>query len=234
MVALPTPAEAAGEALARKYPRGEAAVDTLVVDVGHSCAFVAAVQQGLKGAEEGHLVTFGVVPSAPETGYGYIRGGAKLPSGILELAEFVEKPDANTASRYLEDGNFYWNSGMFLLGAQSYLDALLQHQPEMHRLCCTAMAGAARRAARVRRRRECDAARRAQPRPRAQLHPDHGNRPAARALRRAGKSCTCFCISCTCSSVTWRPCGVGRPRPGTPTATRTCWTPDYPRRREPR
>ena len=64
-----------------------------------------------------------------------------------------------------------------------------------------AMAGAARRAARVRRRRECDAARRAQPRPRAQLHPDHGNRPAARALRRAGKSCTCFCIFCTCSSV---------------------------------
>lgn len=97
-----------------------------------------------------------------------------------------------------------------------------------------AMAGAARRAARVRRRRECDAARRAQPRPRAQLHPDHGNRPAARALRRAGKSCTCFCIFCTCSSVTCRPCGVGRPRPGTPTATRTCWTPDYPRRREPR
>ena len=105
---------------------------------------MAAVQQGLKGAEEGHLVTFGVVPSAPETGYGYIRGGAKLPSGILKLAEFVEKPDANTASRYLEDGNFYWNSGMFLLGAQSYLDALLQHQPEMHRLCCAAMAGAVR------------------------------------------------------------------------------------------
>jgi mannose-1-phosphate guanylyltransferase/mannose-6-phosphate isomerase len=105
---------------------------------------VAAVQQGLQGAEEGQLVTFGVVPSAPETGYGYIRGGKKLSSGIFELAEFVEKPDAETAGRYLEAGNFYWNSGMFLLGAQSYLDALLQYQPEMHRHCCAAMAGAAR------------------------------------------------------------------------------------------
>ena len=61
-------------------------------------------------------MTFGVVPSAPETGYGYIRGGTELSSGILELAEFVEKPDADTAAKYLEAGNFYWNSGMFLLG----------------------------------------------------------------------------------------------------------------------
>jgi len=112
--------------------------------IGNPSAFVAGVQQGLQGAEEGQLVTFGVVPSAPETGYGYIRGGKKLSSGIFELAEFVEKPDAETAGKYLEAGNFYWNSGMFLLGAQSYLDALLQYQPEMHRRCCAAMAGAAR------------------------------------------------------------------------------------------
>ena len=61
--------------------------------IGNPGAFVAAVQHGLQGAEEGQLVTFGVVPSAPETGYGYIRGGKKLSSGIFELAEFVEKPD---------------------------------------------------------------------------------------------------------------------------------------------
>ena len=112
--------------------------------IGDPSAFIEAVQQGLAGAQAGHLVTFGVVPSAPETGYGYIRGGTELSSGILELAEFVEKPDADTAAKYLEAGHFYWNSGMFLLGAQSYLDALLQHQPEMHRLCCAAMDGAAR------------------------------------------------------------------------------------------
>ncbi len=84
--------------------------------IGDPSAFIQAVQQGLPGAQAGHLVTFGVVPSAPETGYGYIRGGTELSSGILELAEFVEKPDADTAAKYLEAGNFYWNSGMFLLG----------------------------------------------------------------------------------------------------------------------
>ncbi len=112
--------------------------------IGVSSAFVTAVQHGLAAAEGGYLITFGVVPSAPETGYGYIRGGAELSSGVLELAEFVEKPDAATASRYLEAGNFYWNSGMFLLRAQSYLDAMLQFQPEMHRQCCAAMASASR------------------------------------------------------------------------------------------
>lgn len=112
--------------------------------IGKPQHFVEAVNKGLPAADEGCLVTFGVIPSAPETGYGYIRGGTALPSGVLELAEFVEKPDATTAGEYLAAGNFYWNSGMFLLGAQSYLDALLQYQPEMHRACCAAMASASR------------------------------------------------------------------------------------------
>ena len=112
--------------------------------IGNPSAFAAAVQQGFAAATNGHLITFGVVPSAPETGYGYVRGGQELSPKVLELAEFVEKPDAATAGRYLEAGNFYWNSGMFLLGAQSYLDALHQYQPEMHRLCCAAMADASR------------------------------------------------------------------------------------------
>ena len=110
--------------------------------IGSPGNFVEAVQRGLPAAGEGYLVTFGVVPSAPETGFGYIRGGTELHSGVQELAEFVEKPDAKTAGRYLEAGNYYWNSGMFLLGAQSYLDALARHQPDMHRLCCLAMDGA--------------------------------------------------------------------------------------------
>ena len=112
--------------------------------IGNPRAFAAAVQQGLPAAATGHLITFGVVPSSPETGYGYIRGGEEISSGVLNLAEFVEKPNAATAAGYLEAGNFYWNSGMFLLGAQSYLDALLQYQPEMHRLSCAAMDGASR------------------------------------------------------------------------------------------
>ena len=112
--------------------------------IGVPSAFVTAVQHGLAAANDGYLITFGVVPSAPETGYGYIRGGAELSPGVLELAEFVEKPDATTAGGYLDAGNFYWNSGMFLLRAQSYLDAVLQYQPEMHRQCCAAMASASR------------------------------------------------------------------------------------------
>ena len=112
--------------------------------IGKPTHFVEAVHKGLPAANDGYLVTFGVIPSAPETGYGYIRGGAAFSSGVLELAEFVEKPDATTAGEYLKAGNFYWNSGMFLLAAQSYLDALLQYQPEMHRACWAAMASASR------------------------------------------------------------------------------------------
>ncbi|MBF0587407.1 mannose-1-phosphate guanylyltransferase/mannose-6-phosphate isomerase [Prosthecochloris sp. N3] len=98
-------------------------------------AFAQAVQQGARAAEQGALVTFGVVPDAPETGYGYIRAGkpgtANLPQGISPVAEFVEKPDRATAEQYLEAGTYYWNSGMFLFRADRYLEELQEFNPAM-------------------------------------------------------------------------------------------------------
>ena len=102
-------------------------------------AFAAAVVAALPAAAEGRLVTFGVVPDEPETGYGYIRCGAQLRPGVTELAEFVEKPDAQTAARYLADGHYVWNSGMFLFRADSYLAALAHCAGDIDQACRRAM-----------------------------------------------------------------------------------------------
>jgi mannose-1-phosphate guanylyltransferase / mannose-6-phosphate isomerase len=92
-------------------------------------AFAAAVARGLKAAAEGYLVTFGIVPTAPETGYGYIQAGPVWRDGIHELKRFVEKPDLETAKTYLQSGEYVWNSGMFLLRANTYLGELEVHTP---------------------------------------------------------------------------------------------------------
>ncbi len=101
------------------------------------CATVAAAQPH---AAAGKLMTFGVVPSRPETGYGYARCGEALGEGIFKLAEFVEKPDAATAEKYVAAGRYLWNSGMFLFRADRYLAELSQHQPDMFAACEAAMA----------------------------------------------------------------------------------------------
>ena len=95
-------------------------------------------------ARAGRLMTFGVVPTQPETGYGYVRCGEAVSDGIYELAEFVEKPDKETAEAYLASGHYYWNSGMFLFRADRYLDELALHQPEMLSACMAAMSSATR------------------------------------------------------------------------------------------
>ncbi len=105
-------------------------------------AFHDAVGAAMSLAETGKLVTFGVVPTAPETGYGYIRCGEALTDSAAVLAEFVEKPDEATAAQYLEAGNYYWNSGMFLFRADRYLEALAQHCPAIDAACRKAMAAA--------------------------------------------------------------------------------------------
>jgi mannose-1-phosphate guanylyltransferase/mannose-6-phosphate isomerase len=94
--------------------------------------FVSAMQQGLKSVDDGSLVTFGIVPDKPETGYGYIRkqNGSSNP-GVFPVAEFVEKPDLETAKGYLASGDFYWNSGMFVFRADAYLKELEQFHPEI-------------------------------------------------------------------------------------------------------
>ncbi len=95
-------------------------------------AFAASVDQGLAQAQAGKLVTFGIVPESPETGYGYIRRGGKEIAGCFDIAEFVEKPPLDVAEQYVASGDYYWNSGMFLLGAQVYLDELEALSPEMY------------------------------------------------------------------------------------------------------
>ena len=93
-------------------------------------AFQAAVASGLALAQNGNLVTFGIVPTAPATGYGYIRKG---PNNAV--ARFVEKPDAETAERYVSSGEFLWNSGMFLMRAGVWLEELKRHAPEILAPC---------------------------------------------------------------------------------------------------
>lgn len=98
-------------------------------------AFHRAVLRGAQAADNGALVTFGVVPDCPETGYGYIRAGVEFSDGILALDAFVEKPDGELAANYVADG-YLWNSGIFLMRASVWLKALAQLQPEILG-CCT-------------------------------------------------------------------------------------------------
>lgn len=97
------------------------------------------VAEAVSAARDGALVTFGVVPDRPETGYGYIQAKSE---GISKISRFEEKPDAETAQKYLASGDYYWNSGMFVFRAQSYLDALQTHAPGVLKACTTAFANA--------------------------------------------------------------------------------------------
>lgn len=91
--------------------------------------FREAVAEALPLAEQGRLVTFGIIPTSAETGYGYIRSGDKLADGGFDIDRFVEKPDAETAQQYLHSGDYYWNSGMFMLKASVYLQELQKFSP---------------------------------------------------------------------------------------------------------
>jgi mannose-1-phosphate guanylyltransferase/mannose-1-phosphate guanylyltransferase/mannose-6-phosphate isomerase len=94
-------------------------------------AFRAAIEAALPLARGGMLVTFGIEPDRPETGYGYIRQGAEIGPSLFRAERFVEKPDLATAQCYLAEGGYLWNAGIFLMGAEAYLDALEAHAPEV-------------------------------------------------------------------------------------------------------
>jgi mannose-1-phosphate guanylyltransferase/mannose-6-phosphate isomerase len=104
-------------------------------------AFRSAVEAGRPAAEAGKLVTFGVVPERAETGYGYIRR-ATGEGPTYPVAEFVEKPDRATAERYLANGDYYWNSGMFMFRADAFLGELGRHAPVILAACERAFAAA--------------------------------------------------------------------------------------------
>lgn len=107
-------------------------------------AFQAAVSLATPAALNGSLVTFGIAPLRPETGYGYIKSGAPRWGGGNAVERFVEKPNLATAERYLADGGYYWNSGMFLFRASVYLRELELHAPKILQACQAAVKGACR------------------------------------------------------------------------------------------
>lgn len=110
--------------------------------VRNEAAFHAAVKQAAIAAEAGKLVTFGIVPTAPETGYGYIKAAAG--EGVRAVDRFVEKPDLATAEQYVASGEYFWNSGMFLFKASRYLKELEALQPAILAACRQALDKAAR------------------------------------------------------------------------------------------
>jgi mannose-1-phosphate guanylyltransferase / mannose-6-phosphate isomerase len=104
-------------------------------------AFRLAVVQGARLAEQGKLVTFGIKPTAPETGYGYIKQGEALDDGACLVEQFVEKPDAATAETYLASGGFLWNGGIFVIKASVWLAKMEQCRPDIASACLQAYDG---------------------------------------------------------------------------------------------
>jgi mannose-1-phosphate guanylyltransferase / mannose-6-phosphate isomerase len=112
--------------------------------VTDEAAFTEALQQAVRVAAEGSFVILGVQPDRPETGFGYIRSTSSsttpAASNALDVAQFVEKPDLATAERYLAEGSYYWNSGMFVVRASVWLKALEQFRPDIAAATRTAWA----------------------------------------------------------------------------------------------
>ena len=142
-------------ALAAERLAGRGASDAIMVMmpadhlIPDRVAFHSALRTAARAAAEGHLVTFGVVPTHAETGYGYIEFGSAVPGygddadpAAHELVKFVEKPDADTAARYMDAGNFLWNSGLFVMRVGVWQDALQTFQPVMARAVAEACVGA--------------------------------------------------------------------------------------------
>ncbi|MES2365152.1 MAG: mannose-1-phosphate guanylyltransferase/mannose-6-phosphate isomerase [Pseudomonadota bacterium] len=126
---------AAVAALALMAKDAEALMLLLPADhlIGDVKAFERAVAQAAAIAQSGQLVTFGIVPLAPETGYGYIQRGIKLGDmdNIFAVERFVEKPSREIAQGYLESGDYFWNSGMFLFKAAAFIEELRKYHPDI-------------------------------------------------------------------------------------------------------
>ena len=128
--------------IAEKHPGAMMLVlpaDHIILD---PVALGAAVDSGKSAAEKGELVTFGIVPLSPETGYGYIRVSAQGTMPVYPVVEFVEKPDRQKAELYLASGDYFWNSGIFLFQAETWLRELEVHAPAILAACREALAKA--------------------------------------------------------------------------------------------
>ncbi len=115
--------------------------DHLMTDVA---AFLRAIDAALPAVETGALATFGIAPSHPETGYGYIAAGEVIAAGVRGVRRFVEKPPRAMAEAMLVDGSHYWNAGIFLMRADRFLAELERQQPSIWSSCADAMAAARR------------------------------------------------------------------------------------------
>jgi mannose-1-phosphate guanylyltransferase/mannose-6-phosphate isomerase len=111
--------------------------------VNDLAAFADAVERAIDAAKHGSIVTFGIEPEGPETGYGYIQRGEGT-AGVFRVKQFVEKPDASTAAEYVASGDHYWNSGMFIFRADIMLAELAVHAPGMVEACKRAVEAAKR------------------------------------------------------------------------------------------
>lgn len=120
--------------------------DHAILDVA---AFHAAMATAMPLVDAGWLVTFGILPERPETGYGYIREGEEIAPGVNRVERFVEKPDRAHAEAYLAEGCYAWNSGIFLFRADTYLAALDAHDPAIATAARKAMAGATKEGWRI-------------------------------------------------------------------------------------
>lgn len=112
--------------------------------IENTAAFHQAIKNAIPYAENGKLVTFGIVPTGPETGYGYINRGDGVGTSNSQaygVKGFVEKPNLDTAKQYIESGEYYWNSGMFLFRASRFLDELALYRNDIYEACKLAMAG---------------------------------------------------------------------------------------------
>ena len=107
--------------------------------IQNASEFRRAVSEGVSAANSGGLVTFGVVPSSPESGYGYIQAETDGLSAV-SVKSFIEKPDLETAEMFLKSGSYFWNSGMFAFRASEYISALRKHAPDILNACKVAMA----------------------------------------------------------------------------------------------
>ena len=103
--------------------------------------FIKAVTDAMPLAKSGKLVSFGIVPCEPHTGYGYIKRGEKQGDGFV-VDKFVEKPSVELAQKYITSGEYYWNSGMFLFKASRYLEELKKFRPDIYRACKASMVAA--------------------------------------------------------------------------------------------
>lgn len=128
--------------------KGKGAECLLVLSSDHvidqADVFKRAVEQAEPLAKAGYLVTFGTVPTKPETGYGYIKAASQPIADVAcvayAVADFVEKPDLTTAQQYLDAGDYYWNSGMFMFTADRFIEELGKHRPDILAACQNAMA----------------------------------------------------------------------------------------------